>query len=216
MSEPLHDQIAKTLRRTLETGQWRKGQRLPTERALASDLGCAVGTLRKALAVIEQEGLLERVQGRGTFVAQVPKGAEYPLFHLELLAGGGRPSAAVIARGTQPCPVSLTSPQHIRRIRKLDGQAVALEDIWIRLAHPLADDEGDNALYQTLAARHGLWIRRAEDRVGVAQATDLPIEMPETQGFIERYSYDAHGAWVEYSQTFFNHQIARYNARWEQ
>jgi len=58
MSEPLHDQIAKTLRRTLETGQWRKGQRLPTERALASDLGCAVGTLRKALAVIEQEPCL--------------------------------------------------------------------------------------------------------------------------------------------------------------
>ena len=121
MTEPLHNKIAQALLRTLQTGQWRKGQRLPTERDLAADMGCAVGTLRKALAQLENEGLLERVQGRGTFVARVPDGAEYPMFHLELRQGGGQPAAKVIERNLRPCPVGLNNPQHLRRVRYLDS-----------------------------------------------------------------------------------------------
>ena len=217
MTEPLHNKIAQALLRTLQTGQWRKGQRLPTERDLSADMGCAVGTLRKALAQLENEGLLERVQGRGTFVARVPDGAEYPMFHLELRQGGGQPAAKVIERNLRPCPVGLNNPQHLRRVRYLDDQAVAIEDIWIQLSRPLAPEHGGDALYQTLAKHYGLWIRQAQDHISAVESCiDAPIEMSAPAGFIERDSYNTHGEWVEHSHTYFNTQLARYTARWEQ
>ena len=96
MTRLLHQDIADTLRQSLTVGRWRVGQQLPTERELAESLSCAIGTLRKALSALEDDGMLERIQGAGTFVKRVPEAAEYPLFHLEKIGGGGRPSAQVM------------------------------------------------------------------------------------------------------------------------
>lgn len=217
MSKLLHQEIAQTLKQSLETGQWRRGQKLPNERTLAADMGCAVGTLRRALEQLELEGLLERTQGRGTFVAQLPATAQYSLFYLQLNAGSGRPSARVIERSARSCPVDLPSAQHIRRERFLNDQLVAIEDIWVRLERPLALDEGDNALYQTLAGQYGVWIRSVQDRISVAQRADIQaFGLPAVQGFVARHSWDIKGDWVEYSETYFNPEVAHYSAQWKQ
>ena len=76
---PLYIQIADYLRRQLVDGRFRAGQRLPTESQMGKDLSVAVGTLRKALSLLEQEGLLERRQGSGTYVRDLPDGVQYPL-----------------------------------------------------------------------------------------------------------------------------------------
>jgi GntR family transcriptional regulator, transcriptional repressor for pyruvate dehydrogenase complex len=54
----------------IHDGTWPPGYQLPTERELAEVFGMARNTLRKALAGLEQEGVIERHVGRGTFVAQ--------------------------------------------------------------------------------------------------------------------------------------------------
>lgn len=217
MNKLLHQQVAETLRQSLTVGQWRVGQQLPTERALAETLGCAIGTLRKALSALEKEGLLARIQGAGTFVKQAPEVAEYPLFHLERVAGGGRPSAQVIAQAARPCPVELASPQHLRRLRYLDQQMVAVEDIWVSLPRPFGPNEGNNALYPWLMDEFGIWIKRVEDRVSVRAFTEAAnFDLPSPLGFVARYSFDVRDQWVEYSETHFHPERANYNARWEQ
>lgn len=70
MAENRYQQVIDTLRSRIEQGQYQVGDRLPAETELAAALGVSRPTLRQALARLESEGLLNRVRGSGTFVAQ--------------------------------------------------------------------------------------------------------------------------------------------------
>lgn len=63
---PAYRQLADHLRRQIETGQLTG--RLPGERYLAQEHGCAVNTVRRAIAILREEGLIESVHGLGSFV----------------------------------------------------------------------------------------------------------------------------------------------------
>ena len=63
-------QVRALLDEGLRTGRFTSGHKLPTERALAAGLGTSRAAVRKALGVLEREGLITRHVGRGTFVAQ--------------------------------------------------------------------------------------------------------------------------------------------------
>ncbi|MGB0957733.1 MAG: GntR family transcriptional regulator, partial [Litorivicinus sp.] len=115
MSElPLYLKIADYLRRELAGGRYRVGQKLPTEAAFGRELCVAVGTLRKSLLALENEGLLERRQGSGTYVKALPEAGQYPLFHLELHTGGGEPSGEILGLN-QAATDQFAPAQHIRR-----------------------------------------------------------------------------------------------------
>lgn len=64
----LYQQLADSLRDKIYEGKYTFGDKLPSERALAETFGISHLTVRKALAVLEEEGLLLRLQGKGTFV----------------------------------------------------------------------------------------------------------------------------------------------------
>src|SRR5207342_3716158 len=65
---PLHHQVYLDLKAALDAGEWRAGDRLPTERDLAARYGCSLITIRRALSELVREARLERTRGRGTFV----------------------------------------------------------------------------------------------------------------------------------------------------
>ena len=65
---PLHHQVYLDLKAALDAGEFRAGDRLPTERDLASRYGCSLITIRRALSELVRESRLERTRGRGTFV----------------------------------------------------------------------------------------------------------------------------------------------------
>jgi len=67
-SEPLHTQVATRLRQEVRQGVYHTGQRLPAEVDLARQLGVSRGTVRQALTALLNEGLLNTIPGRGTFV----------------------------------------------------------------------------------------------------------------------------------------------------
>ncbi|MGE0314394.1 MAG: GntR family transcriptional regulator [Lautropia sp.] len=64
----LYIQVAGLLRRKLEAGVWRIGDQLPIIDVLMAEYGVSRITMRQAIARLEDEGLLKRGQGRGTFV----------------------------------------------------------------------------------------------------------------------------------------------------
>ena len=64
----LNRQVAGLLREKLEAGVWKMGDRLPALEELMAEYGVSRITLRQAIGLLEQEGLLKRGQGRGTFV----------------------------------------------------------------------------------------------------------------------------------------------------
>lgn len=66
MSTPLRESILGKL----QSGHWRAGDRLPTERELSESHGVSRTTVRKALLDLKQQGLIEQTVGSGTFVTE--------------------------------------------------------------------------------------------------------------------------------------------------
>lgn len=71
--EPPYARIAAELRRRIEAGELRPGDRVPSTRAVTQRWGVAMATATKALAVLRREGLVRAVPGVGTVVCAVPR-----------------------------------------------------------------------------------------------------------------------------------------------
>lgn len=66
---PMHYRLQQEIRRGIETGLWAPGSTIPPERNMAQDYGVSLGTVRTAILNLVSEGLLYRIQGKGTLVA---------------------------------------------------------------------------------------------------------------------------------------------------
>jgi GntR family transcriptional regulator len=238
-SLPLYIQISELLTREIAAGHWMEGDRLPPEAVLADKLGVAVGTLRKALAELDTRGLLERRQGSGTYIksksqssSDGPAKSVYEFFRLELLRGGGLPTATVIdlQKISKPdfCPdfgsaneqYSKKSKQmcyRVRRLRSLNSIPVAIEDIYFDARHQpgLTLEDMGEALYLFYQQRLGFWISRTEDRIGLGAVPDWSPSMfapasGSTCPRIERLSWSGKNTIEEYSATWTDAQRCRY------
>lgn len=65
---PLYAQLADTLKNKIYSGEYAMGDSLPSEKTMATQYGISHFTVRKALDVLEKEGVIIRMQGKGTFV----------------------------------------------------------------------------------------------------------------------------------------------------
>src|SRR5882757_2262367 len=68
--DPLWRRIAQSLRGAIAEGRHAPGSKLPPDRQIASDYGASRVTARRALAALEQDGLLRIEHGNGTFVSE--------------------------------------------------------------------------------------------------------------------------------------------------
>lgn len=222
---PKYIQLSELIIREIDAGRILDGERLPPERDMARDYGTSVGTLRKALADLEEKGLLRRVQGSGNYVqkAQSPTGL-YAMFRLELLEGGGLPSADVLSLDAMEKPGDLPAfgrsrfATRIRRRRWLNDVAIAVEEIWLDASvGTLNKNMLTDSLYQTYLKRLNFWITRAEDRVSVGLFPDwTPSAFASSGtacGYIERDSWSDARQPVEFSRTWFHPQRAVYVQR---
>ena len=93
-SLPVYIQISEMLMREIIVGRLSDGERLLPERHLAKSLNISVGTLRKSLKDLEQKGALFRRHGSGNYIKFNTKfNSIYSFFRVELIDGGGLPSA---------------------------------------------------------------------------------------------------------------------------
>lgn len=220
-------QVSEMLIREIAAGRYPDGTRLPTERKMAENLGVAVGTLRRSLAILEERGLLRRVQGSGNYVqAQSEVQSVYEFFRLELLDGGGLPTADIleVQRLNKDSSVPDIGPgtlaHRIRRLRYLDGVPVEVEEIWLdgRFVDWIMQDELRDSLYYYYKERLKIVIASVTDTIGVSQVPDwapdtFGLAPGEPCGLVERIGYDLAGETVEYSRNWFNQKVCRYTNR---
>ncbi|MEB2844485.1 UTRA domain-containing protein [Rhizobiales bacterium RZME27] len=226
-SLPIYLQITELLIRDIASGRLIDGEKLPPEREMSEKLGIATGTLRKALAELQSRGMLERVQGSGNYVRAVsdPKSV-YAMFRLELLEGGGLPTADILDVKRLPKPAELpefgASPEghRIRRVRRLSGKVAALEEIWLDgdYVETISAQDLSESLYLYYRGVLGLWIMRAEDKIGLDPVPDWAPEIfgrragePAVQ--VLRISEAQDGKRAEVSRTWIDHSVARYVSR---
>ena len=94
--------MAAALKARIIRGEWPPGSAIPAEQSLADQHGVALGTMRRALELLSEQGFLDRQHGRGTFVKPGLSGA--PMFSLLSLWEGGDtpPQSSILARQTRP------------------------------------------------------------------------------------------------------------------
>jgi GntR family histidine utilization transcriptional repressor len=73
--EPLYQQIKNTIQTKIRSGDWSAGQKLPSENELVEALGVSRMTIHRALRELTHDGLINRVHGLGSFVAETPRQA---------------------------------------------------------------------------------------------------------------------------------------------
>jgi GntR family transcriptional regulator len=70
---PIYAQLITLFRRRIESGEWPVHEQIPTLEGLVEELGVARATIRHAIGFLEQEGLIGRYRGRGSFVLTKPE-----------------------------------------------------------------------------------------------------------------------------------------------
>jgi GntR family transcriptional regulator len=159
------------------------GSAAPSERELVQRFGVARMTVRQAMDALVSEGLLERMPGRGTFVAK-PKGEVGRLtsFTEEMAKRGLLPeSQSLLARREQAGPgvaraLDITEGDaviHWKRLRRADGIPMCVEDAYLNeiILPGFLQSGTPTSLYDALEAR-GLRPTWAEDSITADVAGD--------------------------------------------
>jgi GntR family transcriptional regulator len=216
----LYLKIATWMRRDIASGVLARGQRLPSLEDLAGKFGVSLVTIRQAVALLEQDRLLKRYQGRGTFVSDDPKVGRWLtlrsdmsslLHHLEgkeprLLAtpddGRGMPSLAPDEGRLAPAYRSM------RRVHYSGEVAYALIDIFLdRRIYERAPATFDRKMIiSTLAKLKGIKIERVRQTVSfstadpeTAQHLSCPVNGPI--GDVRRVITDESGTAIYVGET---------------
>lgn len=145
----------------------RSGHRLPSERDLATRWGVARMTVRHAMDTLVAEGLAERRQGSGTYVATRPVVRLLGLtsFTQDMRERGLVPASRLLAFATNPADATLAAQLRVptgertvsfTRLRLGSGEPMALETVWIpaTLVPGLEPGDLDGSLYELLAHRY--------------------------------------------------------------
>ncbi len=212
--------LAAAMRSRILAGEWPPGSATPAEQALAADHGVALGTMRRALDLLAEQGLVERIHGRGTFVRQGLSGTPMLRFFRFGAAGHEAPRSRILARDTLAAPAAVARPLgfgpgeqalRLKRLRSVGGQPALHEEIWLPLPLFAALAEGDPAqwgdlLYPLFAERCGVHVHRAVDTIefgslGAAQARALRLPAGHPCARVQRAAFDLAGRCVEWRTT---------------
>jgi GntR family transcriptional regulator len=159
------------------------GSPAPSERELVSRFGVARMTVRQALDALVTEGLLERIPGRGTFVARPRRVATRITGYTEEMSRRGllAESQTLLARREQAGPgvaraLNISEGDaviHWRRLRRGDGAVVCIEDSYLNevLLPGFLQSGMPTSLYDALDAR-GLRPTWAEDSISADVVSD--------------------------------------------
>ena len=177
----------------------RPGDVVPSDTELCEEFGVSRMTARNAMQRLQQEGLVQRIPGRGTFVAERPihrQAGSLISFTDEMRRKGRRPASKVLRhelRGARPDEGVLGAPEvyELVRLRLADGEPIAIEAsvFGADLAATLesADLETGSLFDALVAAGHVPTAGRAELHAGAAAEDDAPLGVtPGAPLLIER------------------------------
>ncbi|MEQ1535015.1 MAG: GntR family transcriptional regulator [Burkholderiaceae bacterium] len=224
---PLYQQIKGLILKSLQGGEWKPGEAIPSEMDLAVRYRVSQGTVRKAIDELAADNLLVRRQGKGTFVdTHAEKHAQYRF--LKLVPDSGDQSSE------GPADRQITECKRIRataeiakllnlrtgdpvwqaqRILSFSGVPTILEDIWLPAApfkgltaERLADYHG--SMYALFETEFGVRMVRAVEKIRALQAnllhsSLLKIEQNMPLLSVERVAYTYNDAPMELRRGYY-------------
>ena len=228
---PLYRQIKSLITASLQGGEWKAGEAIPSEVELAVRFGVSQGTVRKAIDEMAADNLLVRRQGKGTFVAtHAEQKIQYRFLRLmpdegheaglerQLLDCKRQRAPSAIARHLQMR--SGDQMVEVRRILRSNGRPVVLDDIWLPgqlfkglTAERLNQHRGP--FYGLFEAEFGVHMIRAQEKIrAVAADADTSALLQVSVGTpllsVERLSFTYGDKPVELRRGLYNNETHFY------
>jgi GntR family transcriptional regulator len=189
---PLYRQIKTLMTRSLQLGEWRPGDAIPSEIELAARFKVSQGTVRKAIDELATDNLLVRRQGKGTFVAtHAEERVQFRFLRLTPDEGdaGNLTRRFIDCRRLRP-PADVARALHlrasdnavqVRRVLSFKDRPVVLDDIWLPgvlfkglTAERLSDYRGP--MYGLFESEFGVRMIRAEEKIRAVAADAAAAE----------------------------------------
>jgi GntR family transcriptional regulator len=207
---PLYQQIKGLITQSLQSGEWKPGELIPSEVELAARFKVSQGTVRKAIDELAAENLVVRRQGKGTFVATHHEERAQFRF-LRLMPDTGEPHYAEsrfleVKRLRAPAEIarlldlkSGDSVVFVKRVQSFDGVPTIVEELWLPglifkglTAERLNEYKGP--MYGLFEMEFGTRMIRATERIRAIAADEIIAELLNaTAGTpllsVERVSY---------------------------
>jgi len=193
---PLYQQIKVLILQSLQDGEWKPGDVIPSEMDLAARFRVSQGTVRKAIDELAAENLVVRRQGKGTFVAtHAEQQVQYRFLRL-LPDTGDASSEGPAQRRFIECK-RLRAPAdiaralglrsgdavlHVRRVLSFQQVPTILEDLWLPAApfKGLTAERLDNyrgPMYALFETEFGVRMVRAEEKIRALAASEPACEL---------------------------------------
>jgi len=160
---PLYQQIKALITRSLQSGEWKPGEMIPSEMELASRYKVSQGTVRKAIDELAAENLVARRQGKGTFVTTHHEDVVKFRF-LRLVPDEGEPHYGA------------------SRVLNFSGESTVLDEIWLLganfkglTAEKLTEWKGP--MYALFEAEFGTRMIRASEKIRAVPADETAAEL---------------------------------------
>jgi GntR family transcriptional regulator len=220
---PLYFQLRSFILDRIGAGEWKPGDRLPSESELGSLFGVSRTTVRQALGELTAQGLLTRIQGKGTFISQPRIQQRLNLltgFTQDMQGRRMRPASQVLdleqvrAEGPAARYLGLVEGAAVvllRRLRLADGEPMAVETAYLlgEFYEALrAEDLAERSLYDVLRRRCQTAPTRATQQMEASacpapQARLLGLRKGDPVLHIHRTTYDQNDRPIEQVESFY-------------
>jgi GntR family transcriptional regulator len=219
---PRYQRLRDDLAAQINRHELRPGDVIPSEAELSMRHGVAVGTVRKAIDQLVAEGVLERQQGRGTFVRRARFNSSlFRFFRFQSESGERRiPQSRILRRKVVAASSAVASALRIAegepvislsRLRLIEDEPLLSEEIWLqksRFAAMLSIDTSDfgDLLYPLYETHCGQVVVSADEMLSVESATDmqarlLRLERSAPLIVIERLAFDLERRPIEWRRS---------------
>ena len=164
----LRHSLAQGLRTRILAGEWRPGDRIPSEPELARSEAVSRSSMRAAITMLEEDGVVSRKHGSGTYVTYRPAlpndlGRNSGVSSL-IRSTGMEPGTVEANSGAVPAPRAVAEAlgveegalvSSLSRVRTADGRRVVDVTDWCRIEHLAPGDlpETEGSIYAALAER---------------------------------------------------------------
>lgn len=210
---PLYEVVKRQISEAIMLGKWEAGSVLPSEIALSQTFGVAVGTIRRALTDLTNEGLLSRRRKTGTIVTgRTPQHSLrffFQYFRLHGLDGSLQTSTTTVTRlekgpaTAEECTKLQQEPEtpvvRFHRLRRVDDRPIMHETLVLaqqRLPDfPERKEDIPALFYLHLLDRYGIRISAVREQIGAALADEedarwLELPLPAAVLTIDEIAYD--------------------------
>lgn len=212
---PLYFQAAQAMEAAITSGKVPPGTRLDNELLLADQLGLSRPTMRRAMQLLVDKGLIVRRRGVGTRVVQpkVRRSLELTSLYDDLARDGQGPSTRVLSLGVLAAPDPVAEALKLNagapvlcmeRLRSAGARPIAKMTNYVPdgLISPSAEQLEASGLYRLFRAA-GVTMHSASQTIGARNATAQEARLLEEHKgaallTMTRTAYDDHGVAVEY------------------